>query len=147
MADQPVLCYRCSSEMRPDHDTNGARVWCPNPHCPAVGAKVLPENCLTSLPPGTTVAPLVPNKCFADDLDTVLTELRTMLIEKNTAYGDSALNPVRTFSKASNVEQLLVRIDDKLSRLARGSTAGEDVEKDLLGYLVILRIARKRGEG
>ena len=36
-----------------------------------------------------------------------------MLIEKNRAYGNSALQPVRVFSKASSEEQLLVRIDDK----------------------------------
>ncbi len=67
-----------------------------------------------------------------------------MLLEKNRSYGDSALSPIRVFSKASPIEQLLVRIDDKLSRLARGSSAGEDVERDLIGYLILLRIARKR---
>lgn len=66
-----------------------------------------------------------------------------MLIEKNRAYGNSALKPVRIFSRASSEEQLLVRIDDKLSRLARGSAAGEDVVADLIGYLILLRIARR----
>jgi hypothetical protein len=66
-----------------------------------------------------------------------------MLIEKNHAYGDSALDPVRIFSKADPVEQIKVRIDDKLSRLARGAAAGEDVERDLIGYLVLLRVARR----
>jgi hypothetical protein len=65
-----------------------------------------------------------------------------MLVAKNKAYGNSALSPIRKFSKASSVEQILVRIDDKLSRLARGQSAGEDVEKDLIGYLVLLQIAR-----
>lgn len=69
--------------------------------------------------------------------------IATMLIEKNRAYGNSALKPVRIFSQASSEEQLLVRIDDKLSRLARGSAAGEDVVADLIGYLVLLRIARR----
>jgi len=64
-----------------------------------------------------------------------------ILIQKNAAYGNSALEPVRIFSKASTVEQLLVRLDDKLSRLSRGSDAGEDVVLDLMGYLVLLRIA------
>ena len=81
---------------------------------------------------------------FESEVRNVLQEIGDMLIEKNRAYGNSALDPVRIFSKASNVEQILVRIDDKLSRLARGSAAGEDVEKDLLGYLVILRVARRR---
>jgi hypothetical protein len=70
--------------------------------------------------------------------------LALMLISKNAAYGNSALDPVRIFSKADTTEQIKVRIDDKLSRLARGSADGEDVEKDLMGYLVLLRIARKR---
>jgi hypothetical protein len=70
-------------------------------------------------------------------------KIATMLIEKNRAYGNSALAPVRIFSRASSEEQLLVRIDDKLSRLARGSAAGEDVVADLIGYLVLLRIARR----
>ncbi len=81
---------------------------------------------------------------FATDLDLVLAKVREMLIQKNTAYGDSALDPVRVFSKASPQEQIRVRIDDKLSRLARGSDAGEDVLADLLGYLVLLEIAKLR---
>jgi hypothetical protein len=75
----------------------------------------------------------------------VCDELKAMLLEKNRAYGNSALEPVRVFSQASPVEQLLVRLDDKLSRLARGSGAGEDVVLDLMGYLVLLRVAQKRG--
>ena len=73
--------------------------------------------------------------------------LKEMLLEKNAAYGDSALDPVRIFSQADPVEQIRVRLDDKLSRLARGSAAGEDVVLDLLGYLVLLRIAMRKGEG
>lgn len=69
--------------------------------------------------------------------------LKRMLLEKNRAYGDSALRPLRVFSRASMVEQILVRLDDKLSRLARGSAAGEDVELDLMGYLILLRVARR----
>lgn len=69
--------------------------------------------------------------------------LKRMLLEKNRAYGDSALRPLRVFSRASSVEQILVRLDDKLSRLARGSAAGEDVELDLMGYLILLRVARR----
>lgn len=69
--------------------------------------------------------------------------LKKLLLEKNRAYGNSALEPLRIFSKANTLEQIKVRLDDKLSRLARGQAAGEDVEQDLLGYLVLLRVARK----
>lgn len=73
----------------------------------------------------------------------ILRECRSIartLLSKNIAYGDSALNPVRVFSQASAKEQILVRLDDKLSRLQRGQAAGEDVTLDLIGYLVLLRV-------
>ena len=69
--------------------------------------------------------------------------IKAMLLEKNRAYGNSALNPVRVFSNADSAEQLKVRIDDKLSRIARGHDAGEDVTADLIGYLILLRIKMK----
>lgn len=69
--------------------------------------------------------------------------LEKLLLEKQAAYGNSATDPIRIFSKASPVEQILVRLDDKLSRLARGTAAGEDVIQDLLGYLILLRITKK----
>jgi hypothetical protein len=81
---------------------------------------------------------------FVADLDCVLFELRSMLLAKNAAYGDSALNPVRVFSQADPVEQLRVRIDDKISRLMRGAACGEDTVGDLMGYLVLLKIAEGR---
>jgi hypothetical protein len=69
-----------------------------------------------------------------------------LLAAKNAAYGDSAANPMRVFSKASPTEQLLVRIDDKLSRIARGKgllATDEDVLRDLVGYLALLAVALK----
>jgi hypothetical protein len=73
----------------------------------------------------------------------VCDEIKELLLEKNRAYGNSALDPVRIFSKADTCEQINVRIDDKLSRLIRGQAAGEDVEFDLIGYLVLKRVWRK----
>lgn len=67
-------------------------------------------------------------------------EIKTLLLEKNEKYGDSALNPTRLFSSASTGEQLRVRIDDKLSRVAYGCQGDEDVVKDLVGYLLLLMI-------
>lgn len=67
-----------------------------------------------------------------------------LLIEKNRKYGDSALNPARIFSKASNIEQIKVRIDDKLSRIKNAQDdEDEDVIADLIGYLVLLTIAKE----
>lgn len=81
---------------------------------------------------------------FADDVQEVCSQVSGMLIAKNEAYGNSALDPIRCFSKSDTTEQIRVRIDDKLSRIQRGQQLDEDVVMDLIGYLVILRIAEKR---
>lgn len=77
----------------------------------------------------------------------VCVDLAVFLMEKNIAYGDSALNPLRAISKADPVEQIRVRMDDKLSRLIRGQAAGEDALKDLVGYWVLLQVLEKRNGG
>lgn len=76
-----------------------------------------------------------------DQIVATLARVQELLLAKNTAYGNSALDPVRIFSTADPAEQIKVRIDDKLSRLSRGHAAGEDVVLDLIGYLVLLLIA------
>lgn len=81
---------------------------------------------------------------FEVELNEVLDSTRKMLLAKNKVYGDSALNPVRIFSSTDPLEQLRVRMDDKLSRIARGASAGEDVIEDLLGYLVLYKIQMNR---
>jgi len=66
-----------------------------------------------------------------------------MLLRKNKSYGNSVFEPLRTFSKVDPIEQINVRIDDKLSRIARGSEfENEDTELDLIGYLILKRVAR-----
>lgn len=81
-----------------------------------------------------------------EEILTTCLDLAALLLRKNTQYGDSALSPRRTFSKAPPDEQIKVRIDDKLNRLEKGAAwlETEDIEQDLLGYLVLLRIARTR---
>ena len=61
------------------------------------------------------------------------------------ASGNSALEPVRVFSKADAREQLHVRIDDKLSRIMKGTSyVGDNDIDDLIGYLVLLKIAKAK---
>lgn len=79
------------------------------------------------------------------DIAAVCDELKNFLVEKNRKYGDSALNPVRIFSQASTVEQLKVRMDDKLSRIRTMDPEDtEDAYLDLLGYLVLYRAALRQ---
>ena len=81
-----------------------------------------------------------------EEISAVCNDIKELLLYKNKQYGDSALNPSRIFSKASAVEQLLVRIDDKLNRIKKGAGLvgeDEDVIQDLIGYLVLLKIGLK----
>lgn len=82
-------------------------------------------------------------KTTSDRITEECDAIKTMLITKNKAYGDSASKPMRVFSRANKEEALLVRLDDKLSRLARGDgSISEDTIQDLIGYLVLLRVVR-----
>lgn len=75
----------------------------------------------------------------------ILNNIESILIEKNRKYGNSALEPVRIFSKMPKDEQLKVRIDDKLSRISNQQLdEDEDVVTDLIGYLVLLEIAKEK---
>jgi predicted Zn-dependent protease len=71
-------------------------------------------------------------------------EIAEMLIKKNISYGNSALEPIRIFSKADSKEQIRVRIDDKLNRIQNDQAfPGDNDIEDLIGYLILLKIANK----
>lgn len=81
---------------------------------------------------------------FKEIVKEELKEIEKMLIAKNASYGNSALDPLCVFSQQNARDRIRVRIDDKLSRLARGNEfENEDTVKDLIGYLVLLRVSRK----
>ena len=70
-------------------------------------------------------------------------EIAQMLIDKNISYGNSALEPARIFSTADSTEQLKVRIDDKLNRVKNNQGfAGDNDIDDLIGYLILYKIAK-----
>ena len=57
--------------------------------------------------------------------------------------------PLRLFSKLDSEAGIRVRIDDKLSRLARGNDSIEsdiDIVDDLIGYLIMLRMMMEEEE-
>jgi len=71
-------------------------------------------------------------------------EIAEMLVKKNISYGNSALEPIRIFSKADSKEQIRVRIDDKLNRIQNDQAfPGDNDIDDLIGYLILLKIANK----
>jgi hypothetical protein len=89
-----------------------------------------------------------PKAPAGDAISKVCDEVKALLLAKNAKYGNSALEPARVFSKASAIEQILVRIDDKISRIqTTGQSApDEDTVMDLIGYLVLLRVAQREAK-
>jgi len=79
---------------------------------------------------------------FKEDVQKVLFHLEEFLIEKNKNYGNSALEPLRVFSKSETQEGILVRIDDKLSRIKNSKELRKNDVIDLLGYLVLLCVQK-----
>ncbi len=71
-------------------------------------------------------------------------KIKELLLKKNKSYGNSAAEPIGIFSKSTPIEQINVRIDDKLKRLRDGSEfENEDTEQDLIGYLILKRCVKR----
>lgn len=69
----------------------------------------------------------------------------SVVTRKEPEVCNSALEPKRCFSKASAKEQILVRMDDKLSCIQnRQNDEDEDVFMDLAGYLILYLVARDK---
>jgi hypothetical protein len=70
-------------------------------------------------------------------------ELKKTLLEKNRLYGDSVFDP--GIFNIDPVIGIKCRLQDKLNRLKSAQLDDqEDVTKDILGYIILLRIAEKR---
>ena len=73
-------------------------------------------------------------------IKTVCDNLADFLIAKNRNYGNSALSPINVFSKLSPEGALMVRVDDKLSRIRNSSELRKNDLTDSMGYMVLLCI-------
>jgi hypothetical protein len=88
-----------------------------------------------------------PEPKFNKILEAELTHIGNILEVKNRKYGNSAVSPLNIFSKLSAIAILDSRIDEKISRIKnRQEDEDEDAEFDLLGYLILKRIAKKWNE-
>ena len=88
---------------------------------------------------------LIANAPSGPEISVACDNIKRLLLEKNISYGDSFSSPINIFSKATATEQLAIRIDDKLNRLAKGSGYGdEDTILDLIGYLILYKISQEK---
>lgn len=75
-------------------------------------------------------------------------KISEILIYKNKMYGNSILEPKQIFYKGGYVDNILMRLDDKIGRIAN-TTGGNPIRVndivDIIGYLVLLLIAKNVG--
>ena len=82
---------------------------------------------------------------FNEELTEIMSSIKQLLMRKNSQYGDSIFNPVRVFSRGDPIEQIRVRIDDKISRMNSSPHEYiEDTVTDLIGYLIMYQMAMRR---
>ena len=84
-----------------------------------------------------------------DLIESECESIKQLLLMKNKAYGNSFMYPANVFCKLPAIEQINVRIDDKINRIAKGTDTDavpEDTELDLIGYLILKRVLRKADE-
>lgn len=68
--------------------------------------------------------------------------IKDLLLYKNEMYGDSAINPEKIFYKGDNTTSILVRLNDKISRIKhnKDDPRVNDVA-DVIGYCILLLIS------
>jgi len=145
--DEGCQCQTLEGRRKSDKEL-GLRYVAPMFSCPVpvvdaeeeIG-KCLSEEEIVEYLKDTGQTPVVPmEQRITRECDVV----KSMLLLKNKCYGNSAAEPIRVFSTSDSLEQMRVRIDDKLSRIAKGTEyPGDDTILDLIGYLVLYRILSK----
>lgn len=80
---------------------------------------------------------------FGLHLEKTAAGIINLLKSKNRAYGNTALSPVKIFSKLDATEALCARIDDKIMRIKNKgiNDETEDTVDDLIGYLLLLKMS------
>ena len=80
---------------------------------------------------------------FGIKLLEVTREITDLLMQKNKAYGNTALNPTNIFSKLNATEAICARLDDKIARIKNKgiNDKTEDTVDDLIGYLLLLKMS------
>jgi len=76
------------------------------------------------------------------EIELVCGALARFLKEKNKRYGNSALSPVGIWSRLDSEAGLLVRMDDKLSRIRNSPEWRKNDVVDHIGYEILLCIKR-----
>ena len=123
--DSHGVCIRGGSDAYPFMEKGGKRwkYFYPDETCN-----------LTPIPTSAT-------KATISEISTALAEL---LLYKNEKYGDSALTPINVFyqnkPEESDYAGILIRLDDKISRIKNRDVMRVNDVSDTIGYLMLLLV-------
>ena len=102
------------------------------------------ENKIEELEEQISLVELIGAAPSGPEISVACDEIKRLLLEKNIAYGNSALSPIQIFAKAGAQEGIANRIDDKLNRIKNNQTyVGDNDLDDLIGYLILYKIANQ----
>jgi len=102
------------------------------------------ENKIEELEEQISLVELIGAAPSGPEISVACDEIKRLLLEKNVAYGNSALSPIQIFAKAGAQEGIANRIDDKLNRIKNNQTyVGDNDLDDLIGYLILYKIANQ----
>ena len=83
----------------------------------------------------------------AEKIEKECEAIKNLLLEKNKKYGDSAFNSGIMF-EIPPLTAIKARINDKISRIKTDENENtEDASLDLIGYLILYRIAKNNIDG
>lgn len=75
-------------------------------------------------------------------LEITCDSLKSLLLYKNSKYGNSGLEPINIFNKQSAETGLLLRLDDKIARIKNSPELRKNDVADLFGYLALVCVSR-----
>lgn len=76
----------------------------------------------------------------------IIASIKSVLIEKNKRYGNSALAPINVFYKGDATDSICIRLDDKLSRIKNSGELRKNDLYDLLGYCILYLVGINKNE-
>ena len=101
------------------------------------------ENKIEELEEQISLVELIGAAPSGPEISVACDQIKRLLLEKNVAYGNSALSPIQIFAKAGAQEGIANRIDDKLNRIKNNQTyVGDNDLDDLIGYLILYKISQ-----
>lgn len=142
-----IVCDECTEDIRMKAPIRVPNVGSAVQPAPATEVKITMDEVQ-----GNVMAHLMDDKNPYGEVPTqrkireITDAMKDLLLYKNQKYGDSAINPIEIFTKHlkttdTKTAAILVRIDDKLSRVKNADTLRSNDICDLIGYLTLLNVA------